>query len=262
MPVEVARARRRTRDVMVLLLCWLHCLVPRFHCFQQQGRSSVKSLKDLMHCPKSVCFLVQVLTLPSSPQCPSSVQDFSKILNYSHGASFPHCSKDTYGNALEGAGILLLQCFWRVLNLGFAIFFWLARQKQKMCQALGSRKWQSWCGSLVPGRVSSVLAWPHRKSSVVEAALPLLLSEDALVCRDAWSRLSLKPGKLWADSGLGWESIYSTQYFLINGCTSHMGFKKASPSRWKAVWLTAHFQNRKTTGSCFLRGNADDTHEK
>lgn len=96
--------------------------LPRFQCFQQQG-GSVKSLKDLTHCPKRVCFLVQVLTLLSAPQGPSAGQDVLQILSYNHCTPF-HCgSKDTLGNATDCAGILVLQCFGRELNLGFAIFW-------------------------------------------------------------------------------------------------------------------------------------------
>lgn len=70
-------------------------------------------------------------------------------------------------------------------------------------------------------------SWPgHTGNPVCRRGSAALTAFRGCTGLSVRSRLSLKPGKLWVDSGLGWESIYSTQYFLINGCTSHMVFKK------------------------------------
>lgn len=95
-----------------------------------------------------------------------------------------------------------------------------------MCHALSNRKRQGWCGSLVPGTISSVLARPL----CCRGNAALLLSEDALVCQSGLATLG--PDSLSNQESHGLtqvlddKSIYITQYFLINGCTSHMVFKK------------------------------------
>lgn len=86
---------------------------------------------------------------------------------------------------------------------------------KKTCHTLGTSSGEAAAG---PGCRESLTRECHQLLG------PFLLPEDALLCQD-WQR-SLQPGKLWLDSGLGGESLSSTQSSLINGCTSHMAFKK------------------------------------
>ena len=111
-------------------------------------------------------------------------------------------------------------------------------------------------------------SWPGHAGNPVcrrgSAALTAFRGCTGLSVRigNAWSWLPLKPGKLWVDSGLGRESIYSTQYLLINGCTSHMVFKKHLYQDEKLLDLQPTSKIERQLGVVFLTGNADDTHEK
>lgn len=88
---------------MALLLC---CdTVPRFHCFQQQGTSPGKALKDWIHCPKCVCF-------PGSPGSHTAVPKCCLDFSLTTGTALPFlvAPKGSFPR-LEKAGILLLSDF-------------------------------------------------------------------------------------------------------------------------------------------------------
>lgn len=138
--------------------------------------------------------------------------DFLKILSCSHCTPFPHCSRDTPGNALEGAGILLITAL-------------LNRVEPGLCNLLGISKAEatngSWAWQPKVARLMWVLgAWESLASrglatqvilSVAEAALPLLLSEVALVCQSGLATLG--PDFLSSQESCGLTQVLDEKAF-------------------------------------------------